>query len=284
MFRRSLPRLLQLSTRTLPPNSPPTPRTLVVLHGLLGSSQNFLSPTKSILKELGPEWSAVLLDIRGHGTSPPGSPCTILDAASDVHSTLTSLSISPTAVIGHSLGGKIALQYLSISPSPPLKTWSLDSFPLPLPRPPPIPGDNSVASILSAVSTCPRTFSSKSDLIKTLTEDHLLQPSIAMWMTTNLKRFETGRFEFTFDVETCNNLYDSFTVEDLTDVLRDSQEDVTLLKAERNEVWEGIEEERLTGGNERVKVRTLEDSGHWVHVDNPKRLVEMICEDLKSIP
>lgn len=140
-----------------------------------------------------------------------------------------------------------------------------------------------MASILDAVSTVEQPFESKKELINILTEEKKVQPSIAMWMTTNLKGNKKSGYNFVFDVETCRNLYESFGVTDLTGFLRETEERVTILKAERNREWKGITDEDIRGDNENVKVKTLEKSGHWVHVDNLDGLVSMICEDLKDI-
>ncbi|EFJ52823.1 hypothetical protein VOLCADRAFT_86180 [Volvox carteri f. nagariensis] len=97
-------------------------RTLLVLHGLLGCGRNWRSWSRRLVEaaaashppEGGP-WRALLLDMRCHGGSAqrPGlhPPNNMLSAAEDVSRLVRHLlgSHAPGAVLGHSLGGKVAL-------------------------------------------------------------------------------------------------------------------------------------------------------------------------------
>lgn len=78
---------------------------LVCLHGFLGSGDN-LWPLADHLKAT---HRCLLMDLRGHGRSPHGRPYTLDGMADDVAETLLAAGISSTAVLGHSLGGKIAM-------------------------------------------------------------------------------------------------------------------------------------------------------------------------------
>lgn len=84
-----------------PPQVPP----LVCLHGFLGSGDN-LWPLADFLKT---ERSSLLLDLRGHGKSPHGRPYTLENMADDVAETLAAEHVKHAAVLGHSLGGKVAM-------------------------------------------------------------------------------------------------------------------------------------------------------------------------------
>lgn len=78
---------------------------LVCLHGFLGSGDN-LWPLADHLKDT---HRCLLMDLRGHGRSPHGGPYTLEDMADDVAETLADAGIGSTAVLGHSLGGKVAM-------------------------------------------------------------------------------------------------------------------------------------------------------------------------------
>ncbi|MGH7442382.1 MAG: alpha/beta fold hydrolase [bacterium] len=78
---------------------------LACLHGFMGSGDN-LWPLADHLKN---SHRCLLMDLRGHGRSPHGQPYTLEGMADDVYETLQDAGIGPTAVLGHSLGGKVAL-------------------------------------------------------------------------------------------------------------------------------------------------------------------------------
>jgi esterase len=92
--------------------------TVVILHGLLGSSRNFQSWSRFLNAELNREKQIICLDLRNHGkSSDQGSlPMDYESMAKDVIQTLHSLKISQCHLVGHSLGGKVAAAASLLSP------------------------------------------------------------------------------------------------------------------------------------------------------------------------
>lgn len=81
--------------------SPP----LVLLHGLFGQAQNFAT----VQRALGASRPVIALDLRNHGQSPHEAVMTYAAMAEDVAETLSALGAAPAVVLGHSMGGKVAM-------------------------------------------------------------------------------------------------------------------------------------------------------------------------------
>ncbi len=81
-------------------------RPLVILHGLLGSSDNWLS----LGKRFGEGFHVVAMDLRNHGASPHAGSMSLPEMAGDVAETMDGLGLAGARVIGHSLGGKVAME------------------------------------------------------------------------------------------------------------------------------------------------------------------------------
>ncbi len=79
---------------------------LVMLHGLFGQSGNF-GVVQRRLAEGGRR--VVALDLRNHGASPHAPGMHYHTMAEDVAETLATLGLPPCAVLGHSMGGKVAM-------------------------------------------------------------------------------------------------------------------------------------------------------------------------------
>jgi esterase len=79
---------------------------LVLLHGLFGSARNFGLVQREFAR--GRRTSA--LDLRNHGASPHDATMRYGDMATDVMQTLDRLSALPAILLGHSMGGKVAMQ------------------------------------------------------------------------------------------------------------------------------------------------------------------------------
>jgi pimeloyl-ACP methyl ester carboxylesterase len=78
---------------------------LVVLHGLLGSSRNW----QSTGTDLTARFHVYALDLRNHGRSPHAPEMTFADMMADVLSWMDAQGITRTTLMGHSLGGKVAM-------------------------------------------------------------------------------------------------------------------------------------------------------------------------------
>jgi len=78
---------------------------VALLHGLYGQASNFAT----VQKRLAVGRRVIALDLRNHGNSPHGPAMTYHAMAEDVLETLRALGALPCALIGHSMGGKVAM-------------------------------------------------------------------------------------------------------------------------------------------------------------------------------
>lgn len=85
---------------------------VVLLHGLFGASQNF----GAIAKQLAARFRVVALDLRNHGASPHVRAMPYPAMADDVARTLAALGVGPAAIVGHSMGGKVAMALAQARP------------------------------------------------------------------------------------------------------------------------------------------------------------------------
>jgi pimeloyl-ACP methyl ester carboxylesterase len=80
---------------------------LVLLHGIMLSSALWVHQ----FRDLADHHRVIAIDLRGHGQSLPGSaPPGIATMASDVAAVLEALAVEHAVVVGHSMGGMVALQ------------------------------------------------------------------------------------------------------------------------------------------------------------------------------
>ncbi|MGF1448446.1 MAG: alpha/beta fold hydrolase [Opitutales bacterium] len=90
------------------PSQPP----LIVLHGLLGSSRNWATTAR----DLAQTHAVYLLDLRNHGQSPHATSMQYADLAADVAHWLDTQAMETVDLIGHSLGGKVAMRLACDTP------------------------------------------------------------------------------------------------------------------------------------------------------------------------
>jgi len=290
--------------KVVPENDTMKSNTVIFLHGLLGNSKNLRGPAKRLTAHH-PHTSALLLDLRGHGNSTSfyrkkqkpystalPNPHTISSSALDIIETLQFLGLtgkqySPVGVVGHSFGGRCALQYLHTlttsqqQPSPykvlpPKHTWLLDT----------VPGvaHKSVDDVFHAICKIPRPISSKKELVRMMIEDEDIDPEIAAWMTTNLYKVDKG-FDFIFDLDVVKLLLNDFPNQDFIGMLsdysnimekRNNHSKIHMVIAGKNRAW--TDEILLRLKDIKCRIRNskqplldlvfLENAGHWVHIDD----------------
>jgi pimeloyl-ACP methyl ester carboxylesterase len=85
---------------------------VVLLHGLFGQAGNF----GAIARRLAERHRVLALDLRNHGASPHATPMSYPAMAADVIATLDSLRVGAAALVGHSMGGKVAMAVAQEAP------------------------------------------------------------------------------------------------------------------------------------------------------------------------
>jgi esterase len=104
---------------------------VVFLHGLLGAGQNF----GAIQKALSATHRVLALDLRNHGSSPHAPTMSYAEMAEDVAETLRAKGAAPAAVIGHSMGGKVAMALALTHPGLVARLLVADIAPVAYPSP-----------------------------------------------------------------------------------------------------------------------------------------------------
>lgn len=251
-----------------------------VLHGALGAGQNF-SRFIQRLAAARPEYRFALVDLRHHGQSSgaPG-PNTLASCAGDLSALADSIGAEPDVVIGHSFGGKVALEFARQSLSSRLaQVWVLDS----LPGVHLTPDDSEITRVIAAVRAVSVPAESRRAVVEHLIQQSGLSSGLAEWMATNLKR-EGERYSWLFDVDAIEALMQDYFRVDLWGFLESPRErpDIQLVVAERSDRWTAPLRQRARAlpPSTRVVYRELPNSGHWVHVDNPEGLLAMMREHL----
>ena len=85
---------------------------LVILHGLFGSARNW----RAIARGLAGRHRVFCLDLRNHGESPWADEMSYAAMAGDVRAFLAAQDIAGAAIMGHSMGGKVAMTLALESP------------------------------------------------------------------------------------------------------------------------------------------------------------------------
>jgi pimeloyl-ACP methyl ester carboxylesterase len=102
---------VDLHYRRMGPEGAPV---IMVLHGLFGTSDNWGSVGKELAEPSGPgtpAYDVLLVDLRDHGRSPHTEATSYPIMATDVHALVERLGLQNITLVGHSMGGKVAMVF-----------------------------------------------------------------------------------------------------------------------------------------------------------------------------
>lgn len=247
------------------------PRSVWFLHGVLGQGRNWRSFASRAIDGMGAV-RAVLPDLRNHGAHPPRpGPHTLRAAAQDLEA-LTSEHGPPDLVVGHSLGGKVALQWLGLGTLPaPTRVWVLDAAPG-VDR---MPTELDPAEVLAALRAAPMPAPSREPVRAHLREQGLPEP-IVMWLLTSAERRGDG-WHWMYDLDGVDEMLHDFRRSDLWHIADSPR--VDLVMAEHGGRWSPTERERAAASAARF--HTVLGAGHWLHVDKPAATLELLRDALQ---
>lgn len=262
--------VVELAADTTGEEHAPPARTCLILHGILGSRGNWRGFARR-LSQAHPGWRFVSVDLRNHGDSPAApAPNTLAECAADLRALALEYGGPPAVVVGHSFGGKVALVYARDHGRADGVTWVLDSTPgLAEPGP-----DHEVARVIAACRAVPMPAPERAAVTASFVEQGFSE-GIANWMTTNLARADDG-FRWRFDLDGIEQMIADYWRVDLWPFLEQpGDRAIHLVRAARSDRWRAADVERMEG-LATVQTHVLPDAGHWVHVDNPDGLLEML--------
>ncbi len=244
------------------------PRGTVLLHGFLGSGKNLRTLATRWLA-LQPDRRFLLLDLTGHGESPvPGEADSLADVAQDVLSTAAARGFGAVEIVGHSLGGRVALHAVAASPSVIRRVTLLDIPPGPIPE-----AMSDSGSVLQILLRAPSTAPDRAAMRKFFIDERLT-PHLADWLLMNLTAAEGGGgVTWRFDRQALARLHTRVNGEDLWPIAERFADRLMEICGARG----GYVSEEDVPRFEKlgVPVHTV-SSGHFVHVEGLEELLPLL--------
>ncbi len=99
----------------------------MILHGLFGSSRNW----KGLSRQFAAHFQVITADLRNHGDSFHDATMDYPSMADDIHLLMDHLNLPSAHVLGHSMGGKVAMKFCQLHPDRVNKLVIADIAPMP---------------------------------------------------------------------------------------------------------------------------------------------------------
>ena len=240
---------------------------LIVLHGLFGMLDNW----QTLGKRWAENYQVILVDLRNHGHSPHDSELNYQVMMDDLEELTDDLFLDEINIIGHSMGGKLAMKFAQTYPELMCKLIVADIGP----RKYPIHHHQILEGLLSVnLDKMKSRQEVKEQLSHYINQDHIIQ-----FFLKNLYWKEKGVLAWRFNLESVaeniKNVGD--------DLLANKFEKPTLFIRGGNSNYildEDIPDIKTAFPDSRVA--TIPGAGHWLHAENPQMFFELVDGFLKA--
>ncbi len=230
-------------------------KNLIILHGLLGSSDNWHTPAT----RLADRFHIYCVDQRNHGRSPHLPEMNYPALAGDVLEFMEEHGSGPWFVMGHSMGGKVAMELALARPESVSRLVVVDISPF-FDKP---VYENVFKAILELDIGSIESRGDADDRLAGKVKDRMVR----LFLLKNLKREKDGTFAWRINLEALNSNYHR-----IWEPVRDGRKyEGPVLFIEGGKSSAGVSEQfdEIKRLFPRAAVRRIEEAGHWVHSERP---------------
>lgn len=240
----------------------PEAAPVVLLHGLFGAAQNW----GGVQKRLASGGRRVIaLDLRNHGASPRDPAMDYPAMAADVAETLAALGAAPASVIGHSMGGKVAMAMALTRPEAVARLVVADIAPVTYP-----PGLRAYVAAMRAVPLHPGLSRREAEAALA---PAVPEPGIRAFLLQNL-RFEGEAPAWRLNLAAIAAAMP--VIESFPDLADPYPGPVLVLAGERSDYVRPAHHDRIRALFPAARFATVPAAGHWVHAENPSAFLEVV--------
>ncbi|WP_245391844.1 alpha/beta fold hydrolase [Salinicola aestuarinus] len=241
---------------------------LVILHGLMGSADNWRSHIK--------QWQArqrvVAVDLRNHGRSPHGRGMSYEAMANDVLELLASLGLERVNLLGHSMGGKVAMTLARLQPGRVAHLVVADIAPVAYEH-----GHDEVFEAMRRVEAGSPTSRSEAN---TLMSEVIESTPTRQFLATNLIKGDDGIMTWRVGLDEIEAGYADIIAPPGGNETFDGPS--LVIRGGASSYVQDAHREAIEAVLTDVTLETLEGAGHWLHAEQPEAFRERIDHFLQS--
>lgn len=241
---------------------------LILLHGLFGSLDNL----GVIARGLQDQWQIHALDQRNHGRSGQAETMTYPQMAEDVLAYMDAQGIAKARVLGHSMGGKVAMQMALMAPERVVGIIVADISPVTYP-----PRHDQVLAGLKALDTS--GIRSRQDADKALA-DYVEEAGVRQFLLKNLvpvaseEQADAGaRYRWRINLPVIDRSYGELSA--APEGQGPYEGPVLFIKGADSAYIQTRHREAITGLFPHADLRVIEGTGHWLHAEKPDTFVAL---------
>jgi len=240
---------------------------VIILHGLFGTSDNW----HTVGKKLENDFRVILPDLRNHGQSPHSDEWDYSAMSDDILDLYNQLEITTAHLIGHSMGGKVAMEFAARFPDKVTKLAIIDIAPRFYP-----PHHQDILAAFNSVDLQQlKSRKQADDQLASMISD----AGIRQFLLKNLARKDDGfywKHNLKVIGEKIGNVGEGFDESIEVDVPG------LFIRGEHSDYIMDDDYDLIRDIFPKAKIATIKGAGHWVHAEKPDELLDMLNYFLKA--
>ncbi len=240
---------------------------LLILHGLLGASGNWHTLSRSVFSE---QYSVYTLDLRNHGRSPHDPVFDYASMTADVREFMLDNQLRHAHVLGHSMGGKVAMWLALQHPELVSRLIVADMAPRAYP-----PHHMHILNALKGLDL--PAFNSRQDIDNALAE-HIKEAGVRQFLLKNLASQGGGQYGWKMNLDA---IYDNYTR--INEGIESEQHyagPALFVKGGRSNYITEKDSLQIRQLFPAAEIQDLPNAGHWVHAEAPQAFSSMVMSFL----
>jgi esterase len=242
---------------------------LVLLHGLFGSGDNW----GTVAKHFSQHYQVISVDLRNHGKSPHSDSQSYADMADDLLELCDALGLDSIHLLGHSMGGKVALQFATQHPDRVKKLIVVDMAPRAY-------ADAHTHLIDAMLAVDLSTLQSRSEVDKALS-NKIPEAMVRQFLLMNLVKSDTNQSKanlaWRINLPAIKTNYPNLSAAVCEHVRYEKP--CLFIRGEHSDYVQGHDIAEIKAMFTQAQFVDL-PTGHWVHAEQPKAFIAAVEEFL----
>ena len=249
---------------------------LIILHGLYGSSDNWVT----IAKRISDRFTVYMPDMRNHGRSPHSDTHDYDSMSSDLFELASELKLGRIFLAGHSMGGKAAVRFAMRWPEMVLGLLVADISPFET-RNSNSTGYKQHLNILKTLSETDISKAASRSEIENLLLRRINSLKICGLLMKSIQRSNEGKYSWKINsislLKNIDRIIESVADPD-TGYEPITGFPVLFLKGENSDYLPEADRRNILRLFPGTEFRIIKNAGHWLHADNPEEVIRALLD------
>lgn len=242
-------------------------KAFVILHGFLGMSDNWRTLGKQFSEN---GYEVHLLDQRNHGRSFHSKDFSYDVMVADLNEYCRQHHLENIILLGHSMGGKTAMQFATKYPEMVSKLIVADISPKEYPP--------HHQDILKALGMLDFSKINSREEAEAILADYIKQKGIRLFLLKNLFRKDSEHYGLRLNLPVLTEKIDEVGKALPKDAKYDGE--VLFLSGEKSGYIEAMDELLIKKHFPKASLKTVANAGHWLHAENPQEFYRIVANFL----